>query len=281
LAFTAANGITMTLSTSNNGNHTVFASYTVPTVTNSAWTVSDAGTSGTVARLAFTNQNGVTLSLSTGAGGSHTIVGSHNALTSQSNQAVSNSAGSFTFQTLNFSNANNVTWGTSAGGIVTASVAAPGAGGGVAAGVSNTGNTAGNTGTVSSGTLVFAASGGITASQSTAAGQSTIWYSVAAPVAQTNQTVGLYALGNTTQNSSTTLDARTMSFNGLGAATWGYSNGSIQVSVPATSSLVGTSGLSISTAGSTISVYPTPLSAWDPYPILTGTATSSHAPASF
>jgi hypothetical protein len=45
----------------------------------------------------------------------------------QSNQAVSNSAGSFTFQTLNFSNANNVTWGTSAGGIVTASVAAPGA----------------------------------------------------------------------------------------------------------------------------------------------------------
>lgn len=45
----------------------------------------------------------------------------------QSNQAVSNSAGSFTFQTLNFSNANNVTWGTSAGGIITASVAAPGA----------------------------------------------------------------------------------------------------------------------------------------------------------
>lgn len=46
-----------------------------------------------------------------------------NYLTSQSNQAVSNSAGSFTFQTLNFSNANNVTFGTSAGGIVTASVA--------------------------------------------------------------------------------------------------------------------------------------------------------------
>lgn len=161
------------------------------------------------------------------------------------------------------------------------SVAAPGAGGGVAAGISNTGNTAGNTGTVSSGTLVFAASGGITASESTAAGQSTLWFSVAAPVAQTNQTVGLYALGNTTQNSSTTLDARTMSFNGLGAATWGYSNGSIQVSVPATSSIVGTSGLSVSTAGSTISVLPVALSAWDPYPIISGTAVSSHAPASF
>jgi hypothetical protein len=77
--------------------------------------------------LAFTNLNGVTLSLSSGAGGSHTIVGSHNALTSQSNQAASASNGSFAFQTLNFSNANNVTFGTSAGGIVTASVAAPGA----------------------------------------------------------------------------------------------------------------------------------------------------------
>ncbi len=72
-----------------------------------------------------------------------------------------------------------------------------------------------------------------------------------------------------------------MSFNGLGAATWGYSNGSIQVSVPATSSIVGTSGISVSTAGSTISVFPKPLSAYDPYPIVTGTGTSSHAPASF
>jgi hypothetical protein len=49
-------------------------------------------------------------------------------LTSQSNQAASASNGSFTFQTLNFSNANNVTFGTSAGSIVTASVAAPGGG---------------------------------------------------------------------------------------------------------------------------------------------------------
>lgn len=227
LAFTAANGITMTLSTSNNGNHTVFASYTVPTVTNSSWTVSDNATSGTVARLAFTNLNGVTLSLSSGAAGLHTIVGSHNALTSQSNQAVSNSLGSFTFQTLNFSNANNVTWGTSAGGIVTASVAAT--------------------------------------------------------VAQTNQTVGFYALGTTTgQSSSSTWDARTLSFAGAGAISIGNSsNSGLIISVPATSSLVGTSGLSVSTNASTISVKPIPLSAWDPYPILTGTAVSSHAPASF
>ena len=278
LAFTAANGITMTLSTSNNGNHTVFASYTVPTVTNSSWTVSDAATSGTVGRLAFTNLNGVTLSLSTGAGGSHTIVGSHNALTSQSNQAVSNSAGSFTFQTLNFSNANNVTWGTSAGGIVTASVAA--GAGGVAAGVSNTGNTLGNTGTASAGTIVFAGSGGITASESTAAGQSTIWFSVANTVAQSNQTLGLYALGNTTQNSSSTFDARTVSFNALGAMTWGYSNGSVQVSAPATSSIVGTNGISVSTAGSTISVLPQWISFYENMEGMAGSATQTFNAAS-
>jgi hypothetical protein len=49
---------------------------------------------------------------------------------------------------------------------------------------------------------------------------------------QTNQSIGLFALGNTTQNSSTTLDARSLSFNGLGAVTVGYSNGSIQLSSP-------------------------------------------------
>lgn len=149
LSFTNSNGFSF-----NSGTQGIFGSYTVPTVTNSSWTVSDAATSGTVGRLAFTNLNGITLSLSTGAAGSHTIVGSHNALTSQSNQAVSNSAGSFTFQTLNFSNANNVTWGTSAGGIVTASVAAPGAAAEANAINLLGANTAGNT-TVTGSTLGF------------------------------------------------------------------------------------------------------------------------------
>jgi hypothetical protein len=297
LAFTAANGITMTLSTSNNGNHTVFASYTVPTVSGHGLGVSNtgntAGNTGTqsTGTVVFAGSGAITASQSTGAGIS-TIWYS---VAAQSNQSAikgfgasntGNTAGNTGISTgidWVIAGTNNITVSESTvgGGPNTIWLSAPSPGAGVAAGISNTGNTAGNTGTVSSGTLVFAASGGITASESTAAGQSTLWFSVAAPVAQTNQTVGLYALGNTTQNSSTTLDARTLSFNGLGAATWGYSNGSIQVSVPATSSLVGTSGLSISTAGSTISVYPKPLSAWDPYPILTGTGTSSHAPASF
>lgn len=116
LSFGNANGA----SWSNNGG-AINLSYTVPTVTNSSMTVSDAGTSGTLARLAFTNLNGVTLSLSTGAGGSHTIVGSHNALTSQSNQNITAANGGFAFQTLSFSNANGISFGTSAGSAITAS----------------------------------------------------------------------------------------------------------------------------------------------------------------
>lgn len=60
------------------------------------------------------NSVGLNLSLSAGAGGGVTPV-------------ASASNGSFSFTTLNFSNANNVTFGTSAGSIITASVAAPGA----------------------------------------------------------------------------------------------------------------------------------------------------------
>lgn len=118
LPFNNANGITF----SNNAG-SVEASYTVPTITNSSWTVSDAATSGTVARLAFTNLNGITFSISSGTGGLHTIVGSHNALTIQSIQPVAASAsnGSFLFSTLAFSNANGVTFGTSAGSIISAS----------------------------------------------------------------------------------------------------------------------------------------------------------------
>ena len=62
---TAANGgfAFQTLSFSNANNFTfntsagsaIVGSYTVPTVTNSSWTVSDNATSGTVGRLAFTN----------------------------------------------------------------------------------------------------------------------------------------------------------------------------------------------------------------------------------
>ena len=226
--------------------------------------------------LSFSNANGISFGTSAGSA----ITGSHNAITT--GRASTDAIGLNTAQ-------SNVTWTVNSSGLsldargyagtgtsatnasitlnsngLAISVAAPGGGGVVLYDGANS---------ITSGTARFTNANGVSF---TFNGQ-TISASVAS---QTNQTVGLYALGNTTQNSSTTLDARTLSFNGLGAATWGYSNGSIQVSVPATSSIVGTSGVSISTAGSTISVFPKALSVWDPYPITTGTGTSSHAPAS-
>lgn len=47
---------------------------------------------------------------------------------------------------------------------------------------------------------------------------------------QTNQTIGVYGVGNTTQSSSGVVDARSLSFNGLGGVSVGYSNGSVQIS---------------------------------------------------
>lgn len=55
----------------------------------------------------------------------------------------------------------------------------------------------------------------------------------ASDAAQTNQTLGLFAVGNTTgASSSTTADARTLSFDGAGMVSVGYSAGSAIVSGP-------------------------------------------------
>lgn len=161
-------------------------------------------------------------------------------------------------------------------------------------GLSNSGNTSGNTGTVS-GQVLWFGTNGITLSGSTNAGSMSITISgvtggaggagISAGTQSTNggtvvfsnsnnvsfgmsnssivtasfsatqvSSVGMYALGNTTQNSSTTLDQRTLSFNAIGGITAGFSNGSIQLSAPATSSLSATGAVSISTNGSTISI---------------------------
>lgn len=153
-------------------------------------------------------------------------------------------------------------------------------------GVSNTGQTAGNTGVSTGVDWVMAGSQSITLSQSTAGGgPNTVWVQHPAWIssqstqflaltlggnsagtstfhatnnaslflnggnnitlsgngstvtisaaAQTNQSLGLYAVSNTTgESSSSTFDARTLSFHGAGIASVGYSNGSVVVSVP-------------------------------------------------
>lgn len=93
--------------------------------TNVTWTVNSSGLSFNAAGYAGTgtsatnasvtmNSNGLAISVAAPGGGGVTPV-------------ASASNGSFSFTTLGFSNANNVTFGTSAGSIITASVAAPGA----------------------------------------------------------------------------------------------------------------------------------------------------------
>ena len=109
---------------------------------------------------------------------------------------ASASNGSFSFTTLAFSNANNVTFGTSAGSIITASVAAPGA----------------------------------------AAENNAI------------NLLGANTAGNTTATGST------IGWSGVNVTLSGTNASQVVISAPATSSLVGDRGISLSTAGSTISV---------------------------
>lgn len=289
LSFSNANG--MSFGTS--AGSAITASYTVPTVTNSAWTVSDNATSGTVARLAFTNLNGVTLSLSSGAGGSHTIVGSHNALTSQSNQAASGSNGSFTFQTLSFSNANGISFGTSAGPAITASYTVPTQSAqtlGLYASSQTTGQSSSSTVDarsfsivgaggisvgLSAGSFIVSQTGGGGVNPAASASNGSFNFTTLNFSNANNVTFGTSAGGIITASvaapgaaaennwvnllgantaGNTTASGSTIGYSGINLTLSGTNGSVVNISAPATSSLSATGMLSISTNGSTISM---------------------------
>jgi hypothetical protein len=132
--------------------------------------------------------------------------------------------------TMTLAGGNNIT--LSQNGNAVTFVGAAVAAGSNTFGMSNLGNTSGTTGVVNGSGLQMLLAGGnnITLSQSTNASSATITISAAS---QTNQTFGMYAVGNTTgQSSSTTRDARSVSYSGLGAASVGFSNSVMQFSVP-------------------------------------------------
>lgn len=133
ISFSNANGITFgfnasTITASHNGLTTARASTDAiglnTAQSNVTWTVNSSGlsldargyagtgTSATNASITL-NSNGLQISVAAPGGGVTPVASASN--------------GSFSFTTLAFSNANNVTFGTSAGSIITASVAAPGA----------------------------------------------------------------------------------------------------------------------------------------------------------
>ena len=158
-----------------------------------------------------------------------------NALTTQSGQAFSAGAASSAFQTLSFQDSNGVSFSNNAGAIrlthdlqytsntsnIT-SAALHTSASRVINVVAATNNAGGGTASVS-GNVSFSNANNHTFYTS-AGGAIVVSYS------QSNQNISLYALGNTTQNSSTQLNASNLSFNGLGNISVGYSNGSIQIS---------------------------------------------------
>lgn len=91
--------------------------------TNVTWTVNSAGLSLNAAGYAGTGTSATNASITLNSNGLAISVGAGGGVT----PVASASNGSFSFTTIAFSNANNVTFGTSAGSIITASVAAPGA----------------------------------------------------------------------------------------------------------------------------------------------------------
>jgi hypothetical protein len=128
-----------------------------------------------------------------------------------------------------FSNANGVSWGI-VGQTITASV-----GTFAAAPVNFSAGTTSN----NLGTIVFSNSNNVSAGLS----GSTVTWSVAN---QTNQTLGLYASSQTTgQSSSSTVDARSLTFVGMGNISVGLSGGSYLISQTG-----GAGGAALSAAGS-------------------------------
>lgn len=118
-------------------------------------------TSGTVV---FANSNGISFAMS----GSSQITASYTVpSTAGLISAVNVSAGttSNNLSALTFSNSNNVSFGLS-GSVITASASGAGGAGGVGIGITNSGNTAGTSGTVTTGNYILFGSNAVTLSQS-------------------------------------------------------------------------------------------------------------------
>jgi hypothetical protein len=241
--FSNANGITFGLDNVNGS--IVTASYTVPTVTNSSWTVSDSATSATVGRLAFTASNGLTLTLSTSNNGNHTVIGSYTVPTvTNSSMTVSDAATSGTLARLAFTNLNGVTLSLSSG-----------------AGGSHT-IVGSHNALTSQSNQAFSAAGGASNFQTLSFSDNgyVSWTNNAGQVAVTTVRGSFFAASNTTQGTSGTQNLNAVSFNGAGIVSVGVSNGSVVVSDPAPASLwfngLQVQGIGTAQGNSLVSIFP-------------------------
>lgn len=225
IVFSNSNGISFGMSNSS----VVTASYTVPT--QSVQTQSNvqglsAGTQvGRTGDIVFSNSNGISFGMSN----SSVVTASYTvpAQTVQPGiQSISGGTTRVTTGEVVFSNSNGISFGVN-GATVTASYTVP----------TQTVQTQSNVQGISAGTqvgqtgnVVFSNSNGISFGMSNS---SVVTASYTVPT-QSVQTIGVYGSSNTTgQSSSSTYDARTMSFRGAGIISVGNSGGEIIISASA------------------------------------------------
>lgn len=247
LSFNNANGLTF----SNNGG-AIEASYTVPTVTNSSFSVQDSATTiNPVSRIAFSTGNNITATLSTAA--NHATVGfSHNLAGTSTGFNGNLISGSMTHNSsgLNLS-LNHPAWLTTAmlSNAATISNINVSAGttsnnlsaitfrnsNGITFGLDNSTMTASHNGLTSQSNQAFSAAGGSTTFQTLGFSDNSnaSFTNTNGSVAIASLRASLYAVSNTTQSSSGTQNLNAVSFAGAGIASVGITNGSVVVSVPA------------------------------------------------
>ena len=258
IVFSNSNGISFGMS----GSNTVTASYTVPSTAGllSAVNLSAGTTSNNLSAMVFSNSNGMSFGLngstvtgsytvpnvpaqtaqtigiygssqtygqsssSTVDARSLTVVGSGGVSVGMSAGSLLISGQTTAAQTaFVLSNSNNVSFGTN-GSTVTASAS-------FAQSVQTQSTVAVNG---STGAISFSNSNNVTFGFNA----STVTASASFP-AQTAQTVGVYAVSNTTgASSSSTVDARSISFQGAGIVSVGMTNGSVVISASAGASPV-------------------------------------------
>lgn len=249
-----------------------------------------SGDSGTVTdRVVFAGGNNITLSGSTNGGSMTITISGANAGGAQTGiSGVQVSDATYTSGTVTFRNANGMSFGSSGAQGISASYTVPST-----VGLISHVNISGGTTSNNLAALTFANGNGVSfgldgstltgsvhtsyaasnhshgnptlaltnLSGTTASNSAGLTLSLSAG-SQSHQTVGLYASSNTTLTSSGTVDARSMTFRGVGAVSLGVSASEVLISIPQTSSLLATGIVSLSDNGSTISIGVGPATAY-------------------
>jgi hypothetical protein len=184
-----------------------------PTVVLTAGPAISGGTSSqNTGTIVWSNSNGVSFGLSNGVMTASAAGGGGGA-------AISAGANSQNTGTIIFANANGMTFGLSNNGSMTASYTVPST-----AGLLSNINISAGTASNNLSAMTLANSNGISFGLNGSVVTATVKTDYQSSNAnyltiQSNQTMGLYAASNTTgQSSSTTIDARSLSFEGAGVA---------------------------------------------------------------